>query len=63
MRHKLGRILEYLVQAYVMDNVEQTTLDLQWAKDKTDDVNAWSTFRLTPIYLRKLAVVDAIKCQ
>ena len=36
------KVLEYLVQADVMDDVEQNRLDLQWAKklvkDKTDDV-------------------------
>ena len=52
MRQKLERIklisrfhikvLEYLVQADVVDDAEQNTLDLQWAmelvKDKTDDI-------------------------
>ena len=54
LRQKLGRIklflrlhikvLEYLIQAHVMDDVEQKTLDQQWAKklvkDKTHDVTS-----------------------
>ena len=38
------KVLEYLVQARVIDDVERITLDLHWAKkmvkDKTDDVIA-----------------------
>ena len=65
VQQKLGRIkllprfhikvLEYLVQADVMDDVEQNTLDLQLGKETGKGQNRrchWSRFRLTPTHLK-----------